>query len=258
MPLEDLTPRACNHSHSGEELIIDIAGGREMDTIADPGNQIFIYLIVACALVIILLVAERVYSVLIKRRVNTDELVKEVLICIEAREFEGAIELCDRSIAPINQILSAGLKAYNNNFNHNEEIARNNTNSEITFSTSPDTFMKEDTIKRAMDEVAVGAYSKLRRGTGYLPMLVKLVLLIGVTGTIFGMMNVLGWKITSIDVPTESILAGISRSLFTTLVGLFIAIPTVLAHSFISHRALYTIEDAEEASLKVLNALLKR
>jgi len=228
-----------------------------METAVSPGNGMFLYLILFCALMILTIIVERIYSVFIKRGVNTDELVKEILLCIEAREFEGAIELCERSVAPANQILSAGLRAYNDNFNHHEEIARNNTISEITFSISPDIQLKEKTIERAMNTIALGAFPKLRRRIGYLPMLSKIVCLLGITGTVFGTMNVLDWDISHLADPSEVLLAGISSSLFTTLLGLCIAIPTVVFHSFVSHRAMHMIEDSEEASKIVLNALLK-
>jgi biopolymer transport protein ExbB/TolQ len=228
-----------------------------METLTSPDNGMFLYLMLLCSAIILIIVVERIYYVLIRRRVNKDELVKEVLLCIETREIEGAIELCDRSLTPANQILGAGLRAYNGNFNHYEDIARNNTNSEITFSTTPDTHQREETIKRAMETVALGAFPKLRRRIGYLPMLSKIVCLIGVTGTVFGTMNVLGWEIANITYSSETLLAGISNSLFTTLLGLCIAIPTVVIHSFMSHKTLHMIEDAEEASRIILNALLK-
>jgi biopolymer transport protein ExbB/TolQ len=238
-------------------IIHDTVTGGSMEFITSPGNGIFLYLMLIFTAVISAIIAERIYTIMIKRRSNTEELIKEVLICIETGEFDGAIEMCERSEAPLNRIICAGLKEYNNNFNHNEDIARRNTLSEITFSVSPDTHKKEESIKRAMDEIALGILPKLKRGTSYLPMLSRVVLLLGVTGTIFGIMNVLDWDLATLTNSSDSILQGISGSLFTTLLGLIIAIPTVLMHSFISHRAQYMIEDAEEASRIVLNALLK-
>ncbi|MFQ6102807.1 MAG: MotA/TolQ/ExbB proton channel family protein [Candidatus Glassbacteria bacterium] len=229
-----------------------------MELSVNPGNGLFLYLIIICAILILSLILHKFYSLLIKRRVNTEELLKEVLICIDAREFEGAIELCERSEAPINRILIAGLKEFDTNFNHNEELARHNTLTEITFSVSPDITKKEEAIKREMDEVALGAFRALRWGIGYLPALAKIVLLLGVTGTVFGIMNILSPEAASIEYGFRSLLTGISQSLFTTLLGLIIAIPTVLAHSFVSNRVQFMIDEAEEASRVVLNAMLKK
>ncbi len=225
-----------------------------MQVIASSNGGIFLYLILLCSAVIAALVAHRIYLLYIKNNVRKQELVKEILICIEARELDGAMELCDRSEAALCRILGAGLHAFNNNFNHNEQLAMRNTPSEITFSVSPDIVRKEEVIRRAMDEKSLGLLPALGRGLRLLPMLSKVAVLLGVAGTIYGVMNVLA----SSSAEAGGILAGISGSLGTTLAGVLVAIPTAILHSFFQQKKEQLIEDTREASRILLNALLER
>jgi biopolymer transport protein ExbB len=211
------------------------------------------YLILACALLIVLITLERAHAILLRRRVNASQLVKEVLICIEAREFDGAIELCSRSHAPVSRMLKSGLAAHQENFNHNEALARANTPSEITFSMQPDVSRKEKVIQSAMEETALSAYPPLRRWTGYLPALSRIALLLGITGTVTEAMRVLG----SGQTDTQILLAGLAGSLNTTLLGLLVMTPTVLIHAFFTQKTQCMIEEAESASRAVLGAMLR-
>ena len=218
-----------------------------------PGSEMVTFLILACAALIVLISVERAYALLIRRRVNTPQLVKEVQICIEAKELEGAIELCGRSHAPVSRMLLAGLVAYQENFNHNEALVRANTVSEITFSTQPDVSRKEEVLRRAMEETGLSTYPPLRRWTGYLPALSRIALLLGITGTVLGIMRVLGSGTTDAAV----LLAGLASSFSTTLLGLVVMTPTVLIHSFFTQKTQHMIEEAETASRSMIGALLK-
>lgn len=224
-----------------------------MEIVEASGQQMVTYLIMAFASLIVFISVERIYAILIRRRVNTPELLKEVHICIEARELEGAIELCDRSHAPVCRIIRSVLVAYQANFNHSEAIARNNTFSEITFSTLPDAARKEEVLRKAMEETALGTYPALRKRVGYLPALSRIALLLGITGTVLGIMQVLGSGPTN----SPALLAGIASSFSSTLLGLVVMIPTVLVHSFLTERIAHVIEEAESASRAVLAILLR-
>lgn len=219
----------------------------------NPGSEMITFLILACAALIVLISVERVYALLIRRRVNTPHLLKEVQICVEARELEGAIELCGRSHAPVSRMLLSGLVAYQENFNHNEAIARANTFSEITFSTQPDVSRKEEVLRRAMEETALRTYPPLRKWTGYLPALSRIALLLGITGTVLGIMRVLGSGTTD----TAVLLSDLAGSFTTILLGLFVMTPTVLIHSFFTQKTQRMIEEAESASRSILGALLR-
>ena len=89
----------------------------------------------------------------------------------------------------------------------------------------------------AMQEVGEVENMKLEHRLSYLALIGTISPMIGLFGTVHGMINSFQVIAMSATQPRASELAGgISTALFTTLVGLFIAIPAIAAHNILRNR----------------------
>lgn len=111
-------------------------------------------------------------------------------------------------------------------------------------------------IKKAVDEVFLTEGPKVKRNVHYLNMLANLATLIGLTGTIFGTMECFD---AIANAPAaqraQQLASGISVTMSATLFGLFVAVPSVLTHAIISAKADQIVEDLDEKTTKLINAV---
>lgn len=108
----------------------------------------------------------------------------------------------------------------------------------------------------AVHEAKLELYPKMRKRTSFLMMIQSIATLLGLTGTIFGL--ILAFDAVGGQNPSESsrlLAAGISAAMNTTIGGLFIAIPTLIAASIISSRMNELIKTMDIYILKVRTIL---
>lgn len=101
--------------------------------------------------------------------------------------------------------------------------------------------LKEIIADRGRQEVR-----SLERGMGVLGTVADITPLLGLLGTVLGILRVFN-VISQVGVGQAQLLAGgIAEALITTIVGLSIAIPALVAYNYFTHRAEGFILDIEE------------
>jgi biopolymer transport protein ExbB/TolQ len=114
------------------------------------------------------------------------------------------------------------------------------------------------TIQNSVDEGMLEVIPKLEERTHFLAMLANIATLIGLMGTIYGL--ILSFRAVSapgID-PTEKarlLAAGISTAMNTTLTGLFVAVPATICYSYLQSRTKKIIDEIDEHTVKLINLL---
>jgi len=89
----------------------------------------------------------------------------------------------------------------------------------------------------AMQEVGEEENMKLQHRLGYMALIGTISPMVGLFGTVHGMIDSFSVIADSTTTPPASELAeGISKALFTTLVGLFIAIPAIAVYNILRNR----------------------
>lgn len=89
----------------------------------------------------------------------------------------------------------------------------------------------------AMQEVGEEENMKLEHGLSYLALIGSISPMVGLFGTVHGMIDSFSTIANSTNTPPPSKLAeGISTALFTTLVGLFLAIPAIVAYTILRNQ----------------------
>jgi len=158
------------------------------------------------------LVSLLVMNLLTARR---DNVVPESLISgfeaqLDQKNYQEAYEMAKNDDSFLGQVLSAGLAKLSNGY--------------------------EQAIE-AMQEVGEEENMKLEHRLSYMALIGTVSPMIGLLGTVQGMIASFSVIASSPTTPKPSELAvGISTALFTTLVGLFIAIPAIAAYNILRNR----------------------
>lgn len=109
-----------------------------------------------------------------------------------------------------------------------------------------------DSLEMKLNEIAIKYLPKVERGIGTIKLLAVLSPLLGLLGTVTGMI-VTFQSITLFGTGDPKLMAGgISQALMTTVMGLCCAIPLLLCHNFISSRSQKIVQILEEQTAGLL------
>lgn len=114
----------------------------------------------------------------------------------------------------------------------------------------------KDEIQGKMDEVLMHENSMIDRRTGFLTMIGNVATLMGLLGTISGMIT--SFASVAYASPAEKaalLAAGISEAMNCTAYGLIVAIPALVAYAILQNRANMLNEDLNQGALKTFNWL---
>jgi biopolymer transport protein ExbB/TolQ len=100
---------------------------------------------------------------------------------------------------------------------------------------------------------------RLEKRTHFLAALANIGLLMGLFGTVLGLINAFAAVSTANAAEKASLLsASISVAMNNTALGLFVAITLLLAHLFLETKTTNIVDGLEVATVKFLNALSER
>jgi biopolymer transport protein ExbB len=146
-------------------------------------------------------------------------------------DFEKAKEMTYNDKSYISQLLNVGLERLG--------VVRRREDFEI-----------------AMDEVMMSIVPQLEKRTPYTALFANLATLLGLLGTIMGLIS--AFEAVSTAAPSEKsalLSASISEAMSCTAFGLLIAIPMLAANLYLNLKASTIIDSLEMASLKTVNAI---
>ena len=117
--------------------------------------------------------------------------------------------------------------------------------------------MKREDMENAMQESLLREIPPLERYLSTLGMLAAIAPLLGLLGTVTGMINTFH-VITYFGAGDPRMMSGgISEALVTTMLGLMAAIPIMFAHTLLSRKVENTIGQMEEKSISFINTVFK-
>ena len=107
----------------------------------------------------------------------------------------------------------------------------------------------------ALDEAVLLELPALERGNGVIKLLAATSPLLGLLGTVIGMIKVFT-AITTAGVGDPTVLAGgISEALITTAAGMSVAIPVLIFHRYLIGKVNMLVLGMEEESLKMVEVM---
>ena len=114
-----------------------------------------------------------------------------------------------------------------------------------------------DQVKEAIEHAGKQEATKIQRYHAVLATIAVISPLLGLLGTVTGMINVFEVvSVYGVGHPAE-MAKGISQALITTAAGLLVAIPTLVAHNYFQKKAYNYIMDMENTSMELLDILME-
>lgn len=161
--------------------------------------------ILLMSVVVIAVSLERTFMLLTRYSINADEFMKEIRKFVLAGNVDRAIKLCNQTPnAALPQVVKAGLLRANKG-----EVA----------------------IANAIEEATLEVMPQVRTRTNSLLVFANVATLLGLLGTIIGLIQAFGGLATASEADRQQVLSsGISVAMYTTASGLIVAIPALLIH----------------------------
>ncbi|MFQ5754329.1 MAG: MotA/TolQ/ExbB proton channel family protein [bacterium] len=191
----------------------------------------FMYVILATLIFGIAIIVERFIYIAVKNRIDTTKFVNKIMQLIHQGSIARAVELCKMSKAALPVITRAGLQEYGN---------------------SP----KE--VQNAFELAAMSEIPKLEKRTHYLAMIANVATLLGLLGTIIGLIQSFQ-AVAAADSSQKAALlsAGISVAMNTTAFGLIVAIPCMVFHSYIQSKTNTIIDEINENVSRIYQRIIR-
>ncbi|MBI2603113.1 MAG: MotA/TolQ/ExbB proton channel family protein [Deltaproteobacteria bacterium] len=117
----------------------------------------------------------------------------------------------------------------------------------------------EEEIENAMEHATLSVLPKVTRGVPFLGTTANVATLLGLLGTIFGLIKAFGAAATATGVQKQTILAeGIAEALTATSFGLSTALLCLLAHGFLMMKQGTIINDINQNASRLIDLLITR
>jgi biopolymer transport protein ExbB/TolQ len=153
---------------------------------------------------------------------------------LKSGNLAGAMQVTQKSKAAIAQIMTYGLNRVRS--------AR-----------------RREDVEQAMEESLMEVMPRLEKRTHYLATFANIATLLGLLGTIVGLISAFTAVSTANPAEKADLLsASISVAMNTTAFGLIVAIPLLLVHTLLQTKTTEIIDSLEMASVKFLNAITER
>ena len=149
-------------------------------------------------------------------------------------EFDKAREMTSKDDTAISRLLSIGLALQG-------------------------TVRRRDDVEKAMEESMMETIPQLQKRTHYLATFANLATLLGLLGTVSGLIHAFSAVATVNPAEKANLLsASISEAMNCTAFGLMTAVPILFVHALLQTKTTELIDGLETASVKFLNALATR
>jgi biopolymer transport protein ExbB/TolQ len=189
---------------------------------------------IAVVLVVGLSIAIERYIYLVRVSTRNRQLWNEIVPMLSQGNFRQVVQITSKNESAIAQILNYGLARI--------QAAR-----------------RRDDIEKAMEESLMEVVPRLEKRTHYLATFANLATLLGLLGTVMGLINAFRAVATVNPAEKANLLsASISVAMNCTAFGLMTAVPLLFIHAFLQTKTTELVDSLEMASVKFLNAVTER
>ena len=186
--------------------------------------------LVLCSIVSVTVLIER-YVKIKRAQADVSETLRRAENALYDGDFPAAIKLLDSEDVPITHVLAAGIR---------------------------NSHLGERASERAMEEQGTRETASLTRRLGALDTIVTIAPLLGLLGTVTGMISafhVIASK-QGISTPT-AITGGVAEALIATATGLAIAIVTLVGYNHLQERIKHLVAEMETRGTAMVNVLVE-
>lgn len=159
-------------------------------------------------------------------------LWKKIAPMLKAKDFGRAKQIVSESSGPLSSVLAYGFSRFKAD-------------------------VQRESLEAAMEEGVMEVMPRLEERTHYLATLANVATLLGLLGTIIGLIEAFT-AVAAAD-PSEKanlLSSSISVAMNTTAFGLMVAIPLLLMHSYLATRTSKLVDTIEMAAVKCSNLMI--
>ena len=183
------------------------------------------YVIVGCSLAVVAIGVER-FIYYQQMSADAQLFINKLQPLLERQKLAEAQQLCEQTQALIGRLAKEGLEAY----------------------------QRESNVEVAMDGTAALSAARLREYLNYLSSIVTLSPLLGLLGTVIGMISSFSVFNVKSGQPM-AITGGIGEALIATATGLVVAILALVVHTYFTHRLDKLVTDMEQVYAVIMTRL---
>jgi len=193
----------------------------------------FMYLILMVLAIGVAIALERYIYLTVSRRNNRRLLVK-LMPLMQKGDYQSVYNITAKSGAAISQMLTQGI-------------------------TRMRSASSRDDIEAAMEESMMEAIPRLEKRTHYLAMFANIATLLGLLGTIIGLIEAFT-AVSKVDPAqkAEILSSSISVAMNTTAFGLIVAIPMIFLYTVLQTKTTEIVDSLEMATVKFVNLMMTR
>ena len=187
--------------------------------IRDGGPVMWIILI--CSIISLFVFLMKVFQ-FHREEINVRELLRGLFNVLKREGLVEAITLCDHTPGPAAKLLGAAIIAYQRG---------------------------DEDIRAAVDEAALEEIPKLERHLNILSTLGFVMPLIGLFGTVIGMIK--AFEAVRVSLSSTAIAGAVTMALISTAAALAVAIPCYIGYNYLLSRVNTITLDMEKAALEI-------
>lgn len=196
----------------------------ELNIIETMKSSITMIILLGCSVIVLSFIFER-WLFLKQTAIDSDGFFRKLRDAFKNEGLEAAISICNASLSPLAAVIKSGLVESKDNPKAAAEI---------------------------MDAVAMEQRTKLEKNLNVLGTLGNIAPLIGLFGTVIGIIQAFHALSMSEAAGPAVISAGIAEALVTTASGLIVAVPAVIFYNYFLRKVGVVMVEIESVSKKVL------
>ncbi len=183
------------------------------------------WLILACSVIALFIFLEKLFY-LHRVQVNVGDLVRGLINVLKRGNIVEAVSLCDDTPGPAAHVLRSAILSYEQG---------------------------DEDVSKSIEDAALDEIPRLEARMNILATIAYVAPLLGLLGTVFGMIEVFNQiKIEGAFVNAKTLAKGISMALYTTGGGLCVAIPCYVAYNYLVSRIEAITLDMEKAASEIM------
>lgn len=192
----------------------------------------FMYTILVLSIFSLAMIFRKAYHLWVRYRLAEDEITKAIYKQIETNNYARAIQYCNGKSHPLTAILKAGLMRANKS---------------------------EKEIRRAIEVAAGAEISRFKRGVAFLPHLANISTMVGLLGTIRGLILAFsGMEGGDAVKRQEALSTGIAIAFRATFFALSVAATLILAFVILHTKQTKMLEKMEHVVTSVVDMIVTK
>ncbi len=186
------------------------------------------YPILLCSILFVAILIERLYY-LHRAQINTGEFIGGIRNILKKKNIAEAISICDDTPGPVANVIKAAVMKHDR---------------------------PKEEIKETIEDTALHEVPRLEKNLVVLATIAHIAPLLGLLGTVLGMIEAFQ-KIQKLGGVTsaDQLASGIWEALITTAAGLTVAIPVYVAYNYLVSRSNSIVLDMEKSATEIVDLL---